>query len=151
MSRPCLSTLMLTIRHKKTISFVFSFFLIFFQYWCPFESCQILGLTNIQNKFKTWKWKGKHVSFLVTLKWSFLDVLEISIFETKNDFSLHARLHKIDRGYRYMICLVWIYLDLVYQLEFIRYDIWRLCALICFHFSDFFWILCPPICILVKC
>jgi len=54
-------------------------------------------------------------------------------------------------GGRYMICLVWIYLDLVYQLEFIRYDIWRLCALICFSFFWFFWILCPPICILVKC
>ena len=39
------------------------------------------------NKFKTWKWKGKHVSFLVTLKWSFWEVFEISMFETQNHFS----------------------------------------------------------------
>jgi hypothetical protein len=39
------------------------------------------------NKFKTWKWKGKHVTFSVTLKWSFWEVFEISMFETQNHFS----------------------------------------------------------------
>jgi hypothetical protein len=48
------------------------------------------------NKFKTWKCKGKHVSFLVTLKWSFWEVFEISMFETQNHFSSHAWLHKTE-------------------------------------------------------
>ena len=40
-------------------------------------------------------------------------------------------------GGRYMICLVWICLNLVYQLECLLYDIRRPCAFV-FHFSIFF-------------
>jgi hypothetical protein len=36
---------------------------------------------------KTWKWKRKSGSFLVTLKWSFWVVFEISMFKTQNHFS----------------------------------------------------------------
>jgi hypothetical protein len=64
--------------------------------------------------------------------------------------SLHAWLHKTEfrvRG-RYIIFLVWICLDLVYQLECLLYDIRRLYALV-FHFLIFFWIF-MPIWILVK-
>ena len=41
-------------------------------------------------------------------------------------------------GSRYMICLVWIYLDLVYQLECLRYDIRRLCDLVFHFFFEFY-------------
>jgi hypothetical protein len=50
---------------------------------------------------------------------------------------------------RYMICPVWIYLDLVYQLECLRYDIRRLYMCFCFSFFWFF-LFCAHICILVK-
>ena len=59
----------------------------FFEILCPFESWSNPRFDQDLNKFKTWKWKGKPGSFLVTLKWSFWDVLEISMFETQNDIS----------------------------------------------------------------
>ena len=42
----------------------------------------------------------------------------------------------------WFVYVVWIYLDLVYQLECLLYDIRKLCALV-FHFSDFVLILMP--------
>ena len=39
----------------------------------------------------------------------------------------------------YMTCLICMYLDLVYELECLLYDIRRLCALFLFYF----FILCP--------
>jgi hypothetical protein len=116
----------------------FSFFCFFFEFYAHiFESWSNPRFNQDLNKFKTWKLKGKHVSFLVTLKWSFWDVLEISMFETQNDFDLFMLDFIRSTGGRYMICLVWIYLDLVYQLECLRYDIRKLFALV-FLFADFF-------------
>ena len=86
MSRPCLSTWMLTTWHKKTIYFGFSFFW-FFLIFCRFESWSNPRFDQDLNKFKTWKWKGKPGSFLVTPKWSFWEVFEISMFETPKHFS----------------------------------------------------------------
>ena len=65
MSRPCLSTLMLTIWHIRRLCALW-FFIFRFFYFMP-----IWILVDL-NKFKTWKWKGKHRSFLVALKWSWI-------------------------------------------------------------------------------
>jgi hypothetical protein len=78
---------LLYIWHKNAMSFVFSFSWFFFWFFMPiwiFWSNP--RFDQYLNKFKTRKWKGNHGSFLVTLKWSFWDVLEISMFETQNDF-----------------------------------------------------------------
>ena len=77
----------LTIWHKKTICFGFSFswfFSILMPIWIL--SNPRFDRDNL-NKLKTWIWKGKHVSFFVTLKWSFWEVFQISMFETQNHFS----------------------------------------------------------------
>ena len=71
---------------RRLCAFVFHFS-DFFKFWCPFESWSNPRIDQDLKKFKTWKWKGKHVSFLVTLKWSFWEVFEISMFETQNHFS----------------------------------------------------------------
>ena len=57
-------------------------------------------------------------------------------------FMLDFIRQSLGLGGRYMIFLVWICLDLVYQLECLLYDIRWLCALV-FHFFDFFEVLCP--------
>ena len=117
----------------------FFFLLIFFSILMPIwilSNPRFDDQDNL-NKLKTRKWKGKHGSFLVNLKWSFWDVLEISMFETQNDFDLFMLDFIRSTGGRYMICLVWIYLDLVYQLECLRYDIRKLFALV-FLFANFF-------------
>ena len=57
------------------------------QFLYPFESWSNPKFDQDLNKFKTWKWKGMHGSFLVTIKWSFWEVFEISMFETQNHFS----------------------------------------------------------------
>ena len=59
--------------------FNFWFLSIFYAY---LNLGQILGL----NKFKTWKWNGKHESFLTHSK---MKVLENFMFETQNPSSLH--------------------------------------------------------------
>ena len=129
-------------------SFVFSFFWLFSEFLCPFESFgQILARFDQDlNMFKTWKWKGNHGSFLVTLKWSFWDVLKFPCLKPKTT-SLHDWHHKTEfrvRGRYIHDFLVWICLDLVYQLECLLY-IWHKNAM-SFVFS-FFWffpeILCP--------
>ena len=77
----------LTIWHKKTICFGFSFswfFSILMPIWIL--SNPRFDQDNL-NKLKTWIWKGEHVSFLVTLKCSFREVFEISMFETQNHIS----------------------------------------------------------------
>ena len=62
-----LSTWMLTIWHKKTMCFGFSFFYFFEFYTHIFESLWNPSFDQDLNKFRTWKWKGKLGSFLVTL------------------------------------------------------------------------------------
>ena len=115
------------------------FILLFYFILCPFESWLNPMFDLDLNKYKIWKRKGKPGSFLVTLKWSdFWDVLEIFMFETQKHFSSWL-LHKIEfkvRGRYIHDFLVWICLDLIYQLECLLYDIRRLCALV-FHFSGF--------------
>ena len=122
---------------------------------------------------------------LVTLKWSFWEVFEISMFETQNHFSSCCWLHKIEfrvwgryvhdfskyfyahlnlrqilsltkiwtslkhenekgkpgslfrvRG-RYMIFLVWICLDFVYQLECLLYGIYKKLGYVLWFFIFF--------------
>ena len=77
----CLSTWMLTIWHKKTIRALVFHFFDFFEFLCPFESWSNPRFDPYLNKLKTWKWKGNLGSFLVTLKLSFWEVFEISMFE----------------------------------------------------------------------
>jgi beta-lactamase class D len=62
--------------------FGFSFFDFFRIFYAYLNLGQILGL----NKFKTWKWNGKHESFLTHSK---MKVLENFMFETQNPSSLH--------------------------------------------------------------
>ena len=78
---------MLTIWHKKTICALVFDFLFFSECLCPFESWSNPRFDQDLNKYRTWKWKWKPVSFLVTLKWSFWEVFEISMFETQNHLS----------------------------------------------------------------
>ena len=80
-----LECLLYDIRKLCALVFLFSDF--FLEFWCTFESWSNPRFDQDLNKFKTWKWKGKAGSFLVTLKWSFWEVFEISMFETKNHFS----------------------------------------------------------------
>ena len=121
----------------------FDFFWIFMPIW----SWSNPRLNQYLNKFKTWKWKGKPVSFLIShSKMKLLGrFLKFPCLKPKTT-SLRAWLHKTKfrvRG-RYMIFLVWICLDLVYQLECLLYDIRRLYALVFHFFLKFyahFWIL----------
>jgi hypothetical protein len=111
---------------------------------CPFESWSNPWFDQDLNKFKTWKWKGKPASILVTLKWSIWEVFEVSMFETQNHFSsclIDFIRQSLGLVGRYMICLVWICLDLVYQLEWLQYDIRILCALVFIFYL--FWIFMP--------
>ena len=126
----------------------FFIFWFFFDFLYPFESWSNHRFDQDLNMFKIWKWKAKPASFLVTPKWSFWEGFWNFHDWNPKTTSLRAWLHKTKfrvRG-RYMIFLVWICLDLVYQLECLLYDIRRLCALF-FHF--FFWNF-MPIWILVK-
>ncbi len=99
---------------RKLCALVFHF-LIFLNFLCRFESWSNPRFDQDLNKYRTWKWKEKPVSFLVTPKWSFWEVFEFSMFETQNHFSTCFWLHKIEfrvRG-RYMIFLrifmpIWI-------------------------------------------
>ncbi len=72
---------------RRLCALVFHFFWFIFKFLCLFESWSNPKFDQDLNKFKTWKWKGKPGSFLVTLKWSFWKVLEIFMFETQNNFS----------------------------------------------------------------
>jgi hypothetical protein len=59
--------------------FIFGgFFEFFMRTWILVKS-KLARFDQALNKFKTWKWKSKHVSFLVTPKLSFSEVFEISI------------------------------------------------------------------------
>ena len=136
---------MLTIWHKKTMCIGFSFF---FWILCPFESWSNPRFDHDLNKFKTWIWKIKHISFLFTPKWSSWEGFwNFHVWNQKPLLFMHAWLHKSEfsvRGRYIHDFLVWICLDLVYQLEFLLY-IWHKNAM-SFVFS-FFWffpeILCP--------
>ena len=121
----------------------FSFFFDFFWIFMPIWSWSNPRLNQYLNKFKTWKWKGKPVSFLIShSKMKLLGrFLKFPCLKSKTT-SLLAWLHKTKfraRG-RNMIFLVWICLDLVYELECLR-TIWHKKA-ICFGFS-FFWNFMP--------
>ena len=73
---------------------VFSFFWFFFEFfmliWILVKPTFDQHLSN----FKTWKWKGKHGSFLVTPKWSNFKVL--FIFMTQNWYHLSSPLTSYD-------------------------------------------------------
>ena len=117
----------------------FPFFLIFlnilwlFQIWSKSQFDQHL------NKFYTPNWKSKPGSFLVTPKWTFGEVLKDFILQITNHLSSHMRVHSLRCliSHHIAIYFVWMYLDLVYQLELLVYDKLRTCALV-FHFFDFF-------------
>ena len=120
---------------RRLCAFVFYFIFIFL---CPFVSWSNPRFDQDLNKFKTWKWKGKHVSFLIShSKMKLLGrFLKFPCLKSKTT-SLRAWLHKTKfraRG-RNMIFLIWICLDLVYELECLR-TIWHKKA-ICFGFSFF--------------
>ena len=114
------------------------------EFLCPFESWSNPMFDQDLNKFKTWKWKGKPGSFLVTPKWSFWEGFwNLHVWNPKRLlFVLGFIRQSVGLGGRYMIFLVWICLDLVYQLECLLCDIRRLCALV-FIFFIFFEFLCP--------
>ena len=59
---------------RRLCALVFYFFWFFFEFLCPFESWSNPRFDQDLNKFKTWKWKSKPGSFLVTPKWSFWEV-----------------------------------------------------------------------------
>ena len=115
---------------------------IFFVFLCPFESCSNPRFDQEVNKFKTWIWKSKHVSFLVTPKWSSWEGFwNFHVWNQKPLLFMHVWLHKTEfrvRG-RYMIFLVWICVDLVYQLNWML-TIWHKKTLV---FKFFFEFLCP--------
>ena len=105
---------LLYIWHKK-IDYVHWFFiLLFFLFLCPFESWSNPRFDHDLIKFKTWIWKIKHVSFVVTPKWSSIlrGFLKFPCLKPKN----HILIFMLDFirqslgsiGGRYMICLVWI-------------------------------------------
>ena len=135
---------------RRLCALVFYFFNFFLNFLFPFESWSNPMFDQDLNMFKTWKWKGKPRSFLVTPKWSFLEGFwNFHVWNPKPLlFVLDFIRQSLALGGRYMIFLFWICPDLVYQLECLLYDIRRLCALV-FRFFYFFWIL-MPIWILVK-
>ena len=120
---------MLTIWHEQTLVLIFLY---------PFESSSNPRFVDEDlNKLKTWIWKSKHVCVLIShSKMKLLGgFLKFPCLKPKTTY-LHAldfMRQSLGLGGRYMICLVWICLDLVYQLECLLYDIKRPCALI-FHF-----------------
>ena len=93
------------------------------------------------NKFETWKWKSKPGSFLVTPKWSFGVFLGNFMLQIQNHISSHMRVQSLrfEISHHIQAYFVWMYLDLVYQLELLVYDKLRTCALV-FHFFYVFWI-----------
>ena len=62
-------------------------FLIFFEFFMLISNLVKPKFDQHLNKFETWKWKTKPVSFLVTPKWSFGEVLENFMFQIQNHFS----------------------------------------------------------------
>jgi hypothetical protein len=108
---------LLYIWHKK-IDYVHWFFiLLFFLILCPFESWSNPKFDHDLNKLKTWIWKIKHMSFLVTPKWSSWEGFwNFHVWNQKpHIFMLDFMRQSLGLGGRYMISLVWICLDLVYQ------------------------------------
>ena len=92
-----------------------------------------IGHTKIDqhlNKFKTWKWKTKHGYFLVTPNQNFCKVFENFMLQFQNHFS--PTLDLIVWLMRYHLISMplsfWMYVDHVFQLESLVYDIRRLCA-----------------------
>ena len=99
----------------------FFILLFFFEFLCPFESWSNPMFDHDLYKFKTWIWKIKHVSFVVTPKWSSIlrRFLKFPCLKPKN----HVLLFMLDfisqrLGLVVAWCinfLVWICLDIVYQ------------------------------------
>ena len=82
------------------------------------------------NKLLTWKLKTKHGSFLVTPKWSFCEVFENFMLQFQNHFSPTLDLIVWVMQY-HMISIpfsFWMYIEHVFQLESLLYDIIRLYA-----------------------
>ena len=117
------------------------FFLMFFEIFMLILKSVKPKFDQYLNKFKTWKWKNKPGSFLVTPKWSFGEFLENFMLQIQNHISSHMRVHSLrfEISHDIQAYFVWMYLDLVYQLELLVYDKLRTCALV-FHFFDIFWI-----------
>jgi hypothetical protein len=83
--------------HENTMFFGFHFFWFFLNFDAHLNLCQILGLTKIWTSLKhEYIWKGKHVCFLVTPKWSsWKGFLKFPCLKPKTT-SLHAWLHKTE-------------------------------------------------------
>ena len=113
----------------------FFHFLIFFEFFMLILKLVKPKFDQHLNKFKTWKWKTKLGSFLVTQKWSFGEFLENFMLQIQNHFSSTLDFIVWILRYHtwYMHFSFWIYVDLVYQLELLVYDIVRPCAQV-FHF-----------------
>ena len=121
----------------------FSIFLIFFEFFVIISNLVKAKFDQHLNKFYTPNWKSKPGSFLVTPKWTFGEFLKDFILQITNHLSSHMRVHSLRCliSHHIAIYFVWMYLDLVYQLELLVYDKLRTCALV-FHFFDLFWIFC---------
>ena len=66
---------------------VFPFFWFILNFLCSFQISVKPNFDQHSNKFKTWKWKSKPGSFLVTPKWNFGEVFKISMLQIQNPFS----------------------------------------------------------------
>ena len=150
MSKPCSSTLMLTIWHKKTRCFGFS---IFFEFYAHIlESWSNPRFDKDLNKFKTWKRKGKLVSLLISHSnmkilggfWNF-HVWNPKPLLFKLDFIRQSLGIGVDTWF---VWFEYVQTLLMHQLECLLYDIRRLRTFV-FHFSAFFEF-CAHLNLLVK-
>ena len=119
-----------------------SWFHIFMCFWIfisSFQSWSNLRFDHDLNKFKTWKWKTKPGSFLLTPKWSYYQSFvpfhdsKFKPFSWILDFIRQSWRYHIP----YMVIFVSCYLHLVYHFIWLVYDIRRLCEMVS-HFYDFF-------------
>ena len=94
--------------HNTTMCAGFVFF------WISYASLNVRSnprnppFDHLQNKFNTWKWKTKFISFLVTLKWSFGDFLDFFLnFEYPKPYSLelNSLQHRVTPQDRYYVDL----------------------------------------------
>ena len=109
----------------------FFILLFFFEFLCPFESWSNPMFDHDLNKFKTWIWKIKHVSFVVTPKWSSIlrGFLKFPCLKPKNHvllFMLDFIRQSLGLGVAWYInFLVWICLDIIYQLNWWMLTRWH--------------------------
>jgi hypothetical protein len=138
---------------RRLCALVFHFFWFCSEFLCPFEPWSNPRFYQDLNKFK-------HENEKVSMDPSYISHCKMKLlgglwnFHVWNPESLLFMLDFIRQslgllGGRYMICLVWICIDLVYQLGCFLYDIRILAMCFGFSFFWFFWIVIPSW-ILVK-